>query len=381
MHVNRKSPTQLHNLRKNQRLKIRFCDFRSLPVSARYRTTSWFSKCGQSFSSLRHLPFVSTLRAVRAFAIVTVCALPIVVFMAPSSATTSSKHTEQRTNLQHASCWFAADPSKAYYERFSLVWAPLSMLVLLAGVFGTELYKHCDRDSFLAITVLGCLPGIIVPILIPCQADRGKPYAERFWVKASTWIAIFGFYANYFWTHYFYQILGAEYLFDTYRLNDVPLVTFTATFFYFTFYFTLINIVLRRVSALSRALPRLLRSLVWWNTIFVLSYGTAIFEAVSIQHFPLYTYKDRNTFLVVGSVVYGLYFIIGFPAFFSIDEEYCASETKPIPKATLWEVSKNALAATAIVSLLLDLWRLCLGSIYNLGFANVEMPFVYQQGS
>lgn len=280
------------------------------------------------------------------------------------------------------SAWFAADPSKAYFERISLVWAPLSMLLLLAGVFGTPLYKYCDRNSFLAISLLGCLPGFVIPVLFPCDADRGRPYAERFWVKAAVWIFVFGFYGNYFWTHYFYQLLGAEYLFDSYRLNDVPVVTFICTYFYFTFYFSLMNVALRRVVRAIRNLSRPLQSVIWWSNVFAFAYSTAVFEAVSIQHFPLYTYTERNSFLLVGSVVYGIYFVVGFPMFFSLDEQYkpsISSKLTAMSRISLSNTAMNAFAATAIVTLLLDLWRLALGSIYELGQgAVIPVPFIYQ---
>lgn len=292
-----------------------------------------------------------------------------------STPSTMSKPRLERT----ASSWFAEDPSKAYYEKFSLIWAPLSMAALLVGVFGTPLHKYCDRRSFLLLTVLGCLPGVIIPILFPCKADRGRPYAERFWVKASVWIAIFGFYGNYFWTHYFYQLLGAEYLFDSYRFNDVPLVTYTATFFYFTFYFSFVNVVLRRANALVKRLPQLLGTMFWWSVIFIMAYGTAVFEAVSIQHFPLYTYTERNAFLTIGSIVYGLYFIVGFPMFFWLDESYVIGLRGVIQRKSLKETAINAFAATAIVTLLLDLWRLLLGSIYEFERDTaIPIPFLYQ---
>lgn len=35
------------------------------------------------------------------------------------------------------------------------------------------------------------------------------------------WQAIFGFVGNYFWTHYFFQLLGAAYTLPSHRLNGV----------------------------------------------------------------------------------------------------------------------------------------------------------------
>lgn len=329
---------------------------------------------------------------------------------------------------------FADDESKAYYERFSLTWAPLSMALLLGVLLGTPLYKYCDRNSFLIFSCLACLPGFVCPILRPCPADIGTPWHDRFWVKGTVWVSIFGFYGNYFWTHYFYSLLGAEYLFDSYRFNDVPLVTYICTFFYFTFYFTFVNIVLRVVRRATYDFPPFGRRMVWVSVIAALSYGTALFEALSIQHFPLYTYTRRDLFLLVGSVVYGLYFVVGFPMFFMLDEidpvtdlidqpyttsttttttatttqSYPATAASPLQKdhyhtdhvhqsgllhddehyhqhhrpykVSLQYVALNAFAACAIVTLLLDLWRLCIGSIYDLAGpqSSIRLPFVYQ---
>ena len=55
------------------------------------------------------------------------------------------------------------------------------------------------------------------------------------------------------YTHYFYNVLGAMYTMPAWRLNDVPLQLYFATFFYFCFYHTLSNRVLRKVVALYRA--------------------------------------------------------------------------------------------------------------------------------
>lgn len=86
------------------------------------------------------------------------------------------------------------------------------------------------------------LPFIIVPLLFPCEvklsiysqkADKNKPLTQRYWVKvtccivsliekANIWIAILSYIGNYFWTHYFYKVLGTRYTFPiTWELNRV----------------------------------------------------------------------------------------------------------------------------------------------------------------
>ena len=64
-------------------------------------------------------------------------------------------------------------------------------------------------------------PCVVLPLLCPGEADRRLPLRERFWVKATVWVAVFSHIGNYFWTHYFFELLGAEYTFKAHRLNGV----------------------------------------------------------------------------------------------------------------------------------------------------------------
>ena len=73
----------------------------------------------------------------------------------------------------------------------------------------------------MAIGLGASLPCVILPWLLEHKADRSKPWFQKYWVKANMWIAIFSFIGNYFWTHYFYTVLGAEYTFPSWRLNQV----------------------------------------------------------------------------------------------------------------------------------------------------------------
>lgn len=65
---------------------------------------------------------------------------------------------------------------------------------------------------------------MLLPWLLEPRADAAKPLEKRYWVKANLWIAILSFIGNYLWTHYFYSVLGAEYTFPSWRLNDVGLM-------------------------------------------------------------------------------------------------------------------------------------------------------------
>lgn len=75
--------------------------------------------------------------------------------------------------------------------------------------------------GYLWCGVTTATPLWLYPLLFPGDADRGKPIRERYWLKAQIWLAVFGFIGNYFWTHYFFKLLGADYTMPSHRLNNV----------------------------------------------------------------------------------------------------------------------------------------------------------------
>lgn len=81
--------------------------------------------------------------------------------------------------------------------------------------------QRCDKWGYLAIGLTVGLPPAILPIFLQPKTERAKPWHQRHWVKANVWIAIFSFIGNYFWTHYFYGVLGASYTFPAHMLNEV----------------------------------------------------------------------------------------------------------------------------------------------------------------
>ena len=72
----------------------------------------------------------------------------------------------------------------------------------------------------MAIGLAAAVPCVALPWALG-GPERGKPLGQRYWVKANLWVALFSFVGNYFWTHYFYELLGAAYTFPSWRLNGV----------------------------------------------------------------------------------------------------------------------------------------------------------------
>eukprot|EP00892_Ulva_mutabilis_P002606 jgi/Ulvmu1/12346/UM089_0030.1 len=248
--------------------------------------------------------------------------------------------------------WFAENPSKRWAEKFFLSYSPFWIVSLLCVVVPLKFYEAWDSWAYLACGVLTPAPLVLYPLLFPGDADRGKPLRERFWLKATVWIAVFGFIGNYFWTHYFFQLLGADYTMPSHRLNNIPLVMFGLTHAYFCLYHALSNIVIRRTLAAAKARGARTPWAYAALAIFILAYVTAMMETVTIMHYPYYTHKNKSAMLTVGSLFYAIYFFVSFPAFFLMDEDPSAR------RMPLWRAAWDGLASGMLVTILLDFWRL-----------------------
>ncbi|MEW5320021.1 MAG: hypothetical protein WDW38_011126 [Sanguina aurantia] len=104
--------------------------------------------------------------------------------------------------------------------------------------------------------------------------------------------------------------------------------------------------------------------------ILVLAYATAYGETATIASFPYYSFVDRDRMYTVGSLFYAIYFFVSFPMFFIMDED-SATHRWSVGQAAL-----DSLAAGMLVTILLDLWRLCIGGIAPSGAGAGGLPWL-----
>lgn len=222
-------------------------------------------------------------------------------------------------------------PSKNAYEyytwKYTIVW-----ILSFGCIVAFQLYESFESMHYNIVCITLSLPFLLQPILYPklsttspekqYSPDAYRPVFQRYSFKANLWIAIFSFIGNYWYTHYFYSVLKAEYTFLTHpsnRLNNVPIALFFATHFYFSTYHALSNYCLRMVEVLYQ--PGFKRNVLFGAVIIVLSYITAFMESLTISSFPYYSFEDRFMAYTTGSAFYGIYFIISFPMFYFFDED------------------------------------------------------------
>ncbi|KAH1255099.1 Cycloeucalenol cycloisomerase [Glycine max] len=253
-----------------------------------------------------------------------------------------------------SSLWLAPNPSKRWGELFFLLYTPFWLTLCLGIVIPFNLYEKFTELEYLLIGLVSAVPAFVVPLLLVGKVDRSISWKDRYW--ASLWIIIFSYVGNYFWTHYFFTVLGASYTFPSWKMNNVPHTTFLLTHVCFLFYHVSSNMTLRRLRHFIADLPEKLK----WATeaawILALAYFIAYLETLAISNFPYYQFVDRDSMYKVGSLFYAIYFIVSFPMFLRIDE-------KPGDKWDLPRVAVDALGAAMLVTIILDLWRIFLGPI------------------
>ena len=124
----------------------------------------------------------------------------------------------QRSSPAGAATWLPAACEKRAYEvwvlRYSVFW-----MALFGAVVAFEWYESFDAFAYTAFCGALALPLALQPLL----GDAKTPLGARHAARAQLWMAIFGFIGNYWYTHYFYNVLRARYTMPAWRVNDVPI--------------------------------------------------------------------------------------------------------------------------------------------------------------
>ena len=234
-----------------------------------------------------------------------------------------------------------------------LYYTPIWILVISIIVI-FKWYERFTPNDFIVTGACLSLPCIIGPLVFASREERAIPIFQRYIVKANIFIGILSYLGNHFYTHYFYNVLGARYTGPLGRgrgleINEVPVSMFLMTHPYFMTYHILVTPLIRATK--SSFWDPQLRYVAMGVLIVVIAYLTAFLETLTISSFPYYTYPDFSQMLTKGSVFYGTFFVVTFPWFYRLDEKL----------VNMWPVSRvivEALAAMMVVLICADFWRL-----------------------
>lgn len=229
-----------------------------------------------------------------------------------------------------------------------------------------------DLGNMLA-TVVIFLPNFLYPYLY-CPST--KPVVETFWFKYLVWMFVFTFVASYFWSEYFFDVLGMKYNFSHLSWNfdsallgkgqqRVPLMMFIHAWYFFITYHTCSVVfmrVVRQLRLVEQIIPDRTARLVFATLLsaFFFAWGEIKFttmDAIKDQ----FEYKDMDWALTWGASLYACYFLASFPLVQHLDEEVGVNWT-------LTKVVENSLAAGMIGFLLIDL------------FVKFGMPNTWERG-
>jgi cycloeucalenol cycloisomerase len=271
--------------------------------------------------------------------------------------------------------WLSRNPDKAFGERLFLGFVPVFLaynaLVQQMGWLDAGNFWHAVQN--LGMWIPWC-------VLLPAWLRRGSGvrWRDSYWFKLNLYMAVWVFYATYFHTEYFFEVLGLRYRFpDVTLVFDSALVgpdetTAAATFqkvpigmywnaiAFFVVYHSAAVVLLRRVRSATLGLPPAARRGAWALIVAAAALFFAWAETrlyVTQAASANVWYVDLPRMLRLGSVLYALYFVVSFPNVYRLDEE---------PEEPRWSLSRTVVEASfvAITSLfLIDLWTRLFGPI------------------
>lgn len=268
------------------------------------------------------------------------------------------------------SLWFSANPDRAWAEKFFLVYSPIWMalmgIMMLTG--GT---RSCSDLQLLAHGLLVAAPLLLVPAMLHKRYSPSVHWRDSYWLKANLYMALFGFFGNYFGSEYFFDVLGMVYnmpnattTLDATLVGSghqkVPVIMYLYTHAYFMTYHTTAVMVLRRI--MHSGLP--LRRLAFMPVVLLVGYAWAWMETRAMAN-PLMTntfyYENMPAMLAYGSLIYSTYFVASFPIFYFMDEAKTPAGTSQ--RWTLWQTAAAGLSASMLTFYLLDLCAHSVGKL------------------
>jgi len=271
--------------------------------------------------------------------------------------------------------WFSLNPDRAWAEKYFLVFIPVffvyNAVVQQMGWLDVGNFWHITQN--LLMWVPYC---VLLPLWL--RRNENTPWLQSYWFKFNVFIAVWIFWATYFHTEYFFEVLGMRYRFPEVTLyfdsallgpveatalqefKKVPVGMYLNSIAFFIVYHNAAVICMRRIRTMTSSWHAVPRNLSWLIIVAV----TAFFFAWAETFFYITDdasgnvwYENLPLMLAYGSFFYALYFVVSFPTIYRLDEN---------PGEPAWSLSRVVIEAcfVGIVSMfLIDLWTNILGKL------------------
>lgn len=270
------------------------------------------------------------------------------------------------TTAANPSRWFSANPDKAWAEKLFLlfipVWFAFNIAVNAAGWLNTGNFWNITQNLLMWLPWCVALPWYL-------RRNSGIPWHQSYWFKFNLFIFVWTFWATYFHTEYFFEVLGMRYRFPevTLYLDSAlcgpaeagalaasqkvpPSMYLNATAFFIVYHASAV-VVMRAIRSFTAGFGALMRGASWaiivaLTAVFWAWTETFFYFQVASNDMANVWYEDLPRMLAYGSWFYALYFIVSFPMVYRLDEDLAAPR---------WPLSRVVIEASAVgmISLLL----------------------------
>jgi cycloeucalenol cycloisomerase len=273
------------------------------------------------------------------------------------------------------SAWLSDNPDKAWAEKLFLIFIPVFVIynavIQQMGWLDAGTFWHIAQNAGMWLPYCVLLPAWL-------RRDSGVAWRDSYWFKLNVYMAVWVFFATYYHTEYFFDLLGLRYRFPAVHAyfdsalvgpdegtaaaewKKVPVGMYLNSVAFFLVYHTAAVVCMRRVRRFTLAWSAPARRASW----VVIVAAAALFFAWAETYLYITDdaaanvwYVDVRAMLRFGSIFYAMYFIVSFPNVFRLDED---------PAAPRWTLSRAVIEASfvGIVSMtLLDLWANFIGPI------------------
>jgi cycloeucalenol cycloisomerase len=280
-------------------------------------------------------------------------------------------------SIPGGSRWLSRNDDKAFAEKLFLGFIPVffvyNAIIQNLGWLDAGTFWHVVQNFCMWIPYCVLLPAWL-------RRDSEVAWSQSYWFKYNLYMAVWVFFATYYHTEYFFELLGLRYRFPEVTLyfdsalvgpaeataagtwQKVPPGMYLNSVAFFIVYHSAAIVCMRRVRSTTLGWSLGAQRAAWVGIVLAaalfFAWAETFFYFLASEVATNVWYVDQAAMLRYGSLFYAMYFVVSFPNVYRLDED---------PGDPPWTLSRCVIEASfvGIASLtLLDLWARFVGPIY-----------------